>query len=524
MAPVPNRMETAPAPDRARGAPATGPSRAFCRVRIVDSTPLVSGVEQWSGGTPVTGNDAVEGVFAGWSHDRGTVRVTIDRYGFFPLYYSATPTQFCISPSLVTLLEQGAPRDVDVDALTIFLRTGWFLGDETPFRAIRAVPPSVRFEWSAGVLTVERAPRAVHETTVSRSQAIDHYIELFEAAVARRHVPADEPFMMPLSGGADSRHILLELVRQGRGPSAVVTGAQRRHCPDVAVAGMLAGRLGIPHDVVDAPMDAGWSSELRKNVETSFCADEHVWYLPVADHLVAHTRYSYDGIGGDILSAAVDLRPHVVAGMRAGRVDEVLDDVLYETHREDVLQAALTPAFYRRIPLERARERLAESLRPFLDAPNPWSCFHFHNWDRREITLNAHATLAPLHVHTPFLDHALVDFLMSLPAEMLLGGRFHAETIHAAYPDFAGLPFARYLPRSNVVSAIDRARRVPPHLALHARAHSPFPRSAFLRNTPPIVRRPTARGSLGTFNRRAVWLRQLELLSSGAIDPSVDRT
>lgn len=507
-----------PARDHSRDAPATGPSRAYCAVRLVDGVPITTGVAHWSGGTPVVGSDGVEGVFGGWHYEDGTVRVTIDQHGFFPLYYYASPTEFAVSPSLLTLLEHGAPRDLDDDGLTIFLRTGWFLGDDTPFAAIRAVPPSVRFEWSAGVLTVERARHEVHETTIGRAQAIERYIELFRAAVERRLVPDDEPFTMPLSGGADSRHILLELVGQGRAPGSVVTGAQRRHCPDVAVAGMLARRLGIRHDVVDAPMDAGWSAELRKNVQTNFCADEHVWYLPVADHLVAHTRYSYDGIGGDILSAAVDLRPHVVAGMRAGRIDELLDDVLFETHREDVLQAALSPSFYRRIPLARARERLAESLRPYLDAPNPWSSFHFNNWDRREITLNAHATLAALHVHTPFLDRALVDFLMSLPAATLLGGRFHVETIQAAYPEFADLPFARSFRRSRMVSAIDRARRVPPHLVLHARAHSPRHRSAFLRNTPPIVRRPTARGSLGTFNRRAVWLRQLELLASGAVD------
>jgi asparagine synthetase B (glutamine-hydrolysing) len=480
---------------------------------LVDGVPVVSGDETWRGGTPVEGDDGLDGVFAGWKYDGGTVRVTIDQLGFFPLYYYASGTDFCVSPSLITLLEQGAPRDLDDDALAVFLRTGWFLGDDTPFAAIRAVPPSRRFEWSAGVLTVERATRGSHETTIGRSQAIERYIELFAAAVERRLVPADEPFTMPLSGGADSRHIILELVRQGNAPTAVVTGAQRRHCPDVAVAEILSGRLGIPQVVVDAPMDAGWSAELRKNVATNFCADEHVWFLPVADHLIAHSRFSYDGIGGDILSAAVDLKADVVAGMRAGRIDELLDDVLYETHREDVLRGALTPAFYRRIPLSSARERIAESLRPHLDAPNPWSSFHLHNWDRREITLNPHATLAPLHVHAPFLDRALVDFLMSLPAEMLLGGRFHAETIQTAYPRFADVAFARSLRPSPLLSAVDRARRVPPHLMLHARAHAPRPRSAFLRSSPPILRHPTARGSIGTFNRRAVWLRQVEMLA-----------
>lgn len=507
----------APSPAGTELAPG-GPSSAYCRVHLAEGVAVMSGTESWHGGTPVERDGDLDGVFGSWEYHDGTVRVAVDRLGFFPLYYYSSATEFCVSPSLVALIGQGAPRDLDDDALAVFLRTGWFLGDDTAFAAIRAVPPSRRFEWSAGVLQIEHTVRPMHERVITRADAIDEYIDLFRASVARRLVPGDEPFTMPLSGGADSRHILLELVRQGRPPAEVVTGAQRLHCPDVAVAGMLSTRLGIPHTIVDAPMDAGWANELNKNVQTNFCADEHVWYLPVAEQLLASTRFSYDGIAGDVLSAAADLTEPVVVGMRAGRLDELLEDVLYETHREDVLRQAVTPAFYRRIPLSTARERISEALRPHLDAPNPWSSFHFANWDRREISLNPHATLARLHVHTPFLDRDVVDFLSALPAELILGGRFHAETIETAYPDFADVPFARAVTASPIVAALDRLRRFPPHLVLQARAHTGRPRSALLRSIPPIVSRPATPGSLGTFNRRAVWLRQLEMLASGTLD------
>jgi len=117
--------------DGARG----GPSQAFCRVRLGPEGPVMTGTPSWRGGTPVPRADGeTDGVFAGWDYDDGVVRVVIDRLAFFPLYYAAGPTEFCVSPSLVTLLEQGAPRDVDDDALAVFLRTGWFLRDDTAFR------------------------------------------------------------------------------------------------------------------------------------------------------------------------------------------------------------------------------------------------------------------------------------------------------------------------------------------------------------------------------------------------------
>ncbi|MCV4696889.1 hypothetical protein OFB92_27655, partial [Escherichia coli] len=42
---------------------------------------------------------------------------------------------------------------------------------------------------------------------------------------------------------------------------------------------------------------------------------------------------------------------------------------------------------------------------------------------------------------TPFLDEAVVRFLMSLSPELLLDHRFHTMTIAEAYPEFADLPY-----------------------------------------------------------------------------------
>jgi hypothetical protein len=513
------------------GAPRLGPSRAFCHVRLVDGAPVVEGSPAWRGGTVVggdgdgapTGTANAEGVFGGWEVDSGTVRVTVDPLGFFPLYYFATSTEFCVAPSILTLLERGAPRTFDDDALAVFLRIGYFIADDTPFAAVRVVPPSHRFEWSGGTLRIERAERPHHEVAIDRARAIDTYVELFRAAVARRLVPGDEPFTLPLSGGCDSRHILLELIRQGRPPSRTVTGTQRPWCPDVAIASRLTERVGIPHTVVHGTMEARWADELEKNVLTSFCADEHVWYLPVARYLLATSRWSYDGIAGDYLSASNGLRPDVVEGMRAGRVDELLDRVITETHHEDVLRNALTPAFYRRIPPSTARERLAEEIRRHLDAANPWSSFYFDTQDRREITLTPHTLLASLNVHTPYLDRDLVAFLTSVPCELHLGGRFHVDTIARAYPEHADLPYARDSSTPAGRRAAARAFRFPAHVVLHARSHLGRPRSALLRHVPPAVRHPRTGGTLGTFNPRAAWLRQLEIVASGPLGPDALR-
>jgi asparagine synthase (glutamine-hydrolysing) len=496
--------------------PSLGPARHFLHIRLVDGRPVIDGCTEWTGGVPVSGGtDEPEGVFAQWSWDGGQVVVRIDRMGFFPLYYFADDRQFCISPSLASLLQRGAPRDLDLDAIGAFLRLGYFLQDDTPFAAIRAVRPVRSMTWSAGELRIDAMEWQPRPSAVSYDDAVDGFIERMRCSVARR-LPGDEPFVVPLSGGADSRHILLELAQQGRLPARVITAVQSSAFADVDVARELSARLGVEMSVVEGMVDAGWDEEARKNWITNFCSDEHVWYLPVADDLVRSTQTTYDGLGGDLLSAPLSMEEPVMRGIVAGRLDEQLEDSFYN-HREPVLRAALKPEFYEQIPESRVRERIIEELAARINWPNPWTAFYWCHLARRELTLTPHSTLAGLTVHTPFLDRDVVDYMSGLSIEMMFGGGLHADAIRRAYPRFADIPFAREVKRSRAHGLRHRVARIPARATVHVRAHAGGPPSDFLRRTPSIVRRPALPGLLGGFNRRATWLRQVELLARGEL-------
>ena len=498
---------------------ALGPSRAFAHVSLGPSgEPRFEGAASWEGGTRVTeGRDERGGVFGGWHWDGSRLRVHTDRLGLFPLFVWAGKDGCCVSPSIAVLLERGAPRDLDLGAIGVFLRLGYFLGEDTPFRAVRAVPAVRSSWWCAGVVSTEPWPRVVCEHAVTRAAAIDEYVERFRLAIGRRLPAPDEAFALPLSGGSDSRHILFELVRRRRRPRVAVTGTQRPGAHDVEVARRLCARLGIDHVRVRSPMDAGWTPELRKNRLTSFCADEHVWYPSVAERVAACSDLTYDGILGDILSAQVTLTEPVIRGMRAGRIDELLADVLAESNEEG-LTDALRPAFLQRIPRQEVRDRVAVELERELDHPNPWASFIVRHWERREITLNPHSVLGALRVHTPFVDGDLVRFLSALPPELLVGGRFHVDTIRRAFPEHADIPFARDLPRSRLRRLVDRARRIPPRLGTQLGLAARSQHSEILARTPPALRRP-APGRLGALNRRLLWVRQVELVARGQLAP-----
>jgi hypothetical protein len=373
---------------------------------------------------------SVDGVYAGWSWSNGQLVVEQDRHGFFPLFEWRQTGTRVLSTDLLTLLEIGAPHALDLDALSVFVRAGFFVGNDTPFAAIRAVlpPPALR-----------------RRLDISRDQAIDGFIDLFRQAI-RRRLPSG-PYRMPLSGGRDSRHILFELLAAAAPPSACVTV---RHFPprandDELIARELCDALGLKHVVLPQPDDR-WALEVRRHATTHLCSDEHAQFVVLADHLRAHTSETYDGIAGDVLSQSTYLRAeaHALFARRdfEGFAGFVLDGY-GTTISERALGRVLAPVLARELPRERAVARLAAEAARYADAPNPVGSFFLHNRTRREVALAPYGLMRDITVYAPYLDRDLYDFLAALPAEMLMDRALHTDAIARAWPQHAALPYER---------------------------------------------------------------------------------
>lgn len=419
----------------ASAAPADAP---WIRVTAVPGEPpRVDGVAACALGHRLPDGD---GIFARWDFDGTRLVVETDRYGFYPLYLHVAADGVAVSPSIPRLLAAGARRDLDLDALAAFLHVGFFLADETPFRAVRAVPPGGRVVWTAAGIASSGGPFLVPPATIGRDAALDGYVELFRTAV-RRRAPHGR-VVLPLSGGRDSRHLLFELVAAGVVPATTVTA---RHFPprpdeDAEIAPRVAAAVGVPH-VVLAQGDE-LAAETSKNLATGLCADEHAWLLVLADFLAGYDTV-YDGIGGDVLSAGLFLNPARVEAYACGRYEEVAGFFL-QPRAAATLARLLVPELRARLSPEHARARVAAALAEHAAAANPIGSFAFWNRTRREIALAPYA-LYPrtLTVHAPYLDAALYDFLAALPIEILVDHAFHTDAIARACPEHAALAYER---------------------------------------------------------------------------------
>ena len=407
----------------------------------------------------------------------------------------------------------------------MFLTVGYYVGQDTPFAAIRTLPPAGKLTWGPGGLIVASQPRRFATVSMTRELAIEEAIERTRTAVARCLPDDDAPFLLPVSGGRDSRQILLELIRAGRAPAA---GLTVRQYPtdwggDAPYGEGLCRALGIKHRTLQpGPMIA---AEWRKNRLTNYCADEHAWYLPVVDALRGASAFTYDGLGGGMLLHRDFMTRAVRRAWRAGTWDELAAKLglrdEYGTPRsaplvEPSLRSALGP--------DVAAARIRRELGRHLDADNPYLSYTLNNRTVREIALVPTSMLASVTTaFTPFTDPDFVAFAASIPNE-LAGTRLHTEIIATAFPKVASVP---YVPKRRPAADRRFRRRTARDLAGLLRRRS----DGSLVDRSGLLRRATISSLTGdgwlTWGRRAAltaYLVQLESIRRGESPDRLDAT
>lgn len=187
-----------------------------------------------------------------WDASRRRLWLVRDRLGKKPLYYAVVGGRLLFSSELKGILTcPSFPRDVDDDAIRLYLEFGYVPSPLTIYRAARKLPPGHFLVLENGRTTITRywdpVPFAVEGSSYTAEAAERALEEQLRVAVRQRMI-ADVPLGAFLSGGIDSS-LIVALMRE-QTQTAVRTFTIRFENPEFNEAdhaAEVARHLGTEH-------------------------------------------------------------------------------------------------------------------------------------------------------------------------------------------------------------------------------------------------------------------------------------
>jgi asparagine synthase (glutamine-hydrolysing) len=210
-----------------------------------DTEVLLLGYREWGTGLP----ERLVGMFAFAIADRarGELFLARDAFGEKPLYYVDAPGSVTFASELRPLVALGATDGrIDAAALGGYLCLNYVPGDATLLAQVRRLPPASWRRYRRGTVETCRywSPRA-EPAPVTLEAALDGLRERLDRAV-RLALVSDVPVGIFLSGGMDSSLIAESAARQGRLSRAYCLDFGEGGFSEWAGAERVASRLGIP--------------------------------------------------------------------------------------------------------------------------------------------------------------------------------------------------------------------------------------------------------------------------------------
>jgi asparagine synthase (glutamine-hydrolysing) len=269
-----------------------------------DTEVLVHGYEQLGAPGLCT---KLDGMFAFALYDRRRRRLYVarDGFGIKPLYLRRTPRQISFSSELRALVHDGeGGLSVDPRFTGAFLRVGYVPSPATAFAGITKLPPGTLLEIDLDTGAVSE--RAFYRLTPARiddtrpESLLERLRELLNASV-RRHLMADVPTGLFLSGGLDSSGLVVFANHHAAPPKTFSIGFTSSDRGDeTRFASWVAQRAGNENVRIDlGPANLGDLGPIIESLEEPL-ADSAVlplWYL--CRGTAAHVKVALSGEGGD---------------------------------------------------------------------------------------------------------------------------------------------------------------------------------------------------------------------------------
>jgi asparagine synthase (glutamine-hydrolysing) len=398
---------------------------------------------------PVNDGSGIDGhsLVAGWRYEDGVVTVTADRLGLVPIYYYATADEILVSDKLSVISQEIRSLEIDFFAVYSFLKLSFYLGDSTPFMNVCRLRQGETVTWRDGVVDRRSALPAAGTVEGSDREIIERAQFLFQESI-RKRIHADHKPVIPISGGRDSRHIMLELVRQHvAGLESVTVRYWDDYQEEVRLGALLSKTFSVPHTVLKKKFGHQFQTLFNQIRANDFESTTHLWVESLSDRYNDQSYLIYDGLGGaDVMFMPWDdlvpgfgspeFRP-ACRDKDAEKIAFLLTDGDYgvPSYLCDLWGPGKSFA-------ARFAETLTREIARHAGAHDIVNSFMTDHRSRRAIGVAPMVLLGDhCSVSVPYFDQDLLDFSNSVSLEDRLRPDIHDRMIKTSYPEASHIEF-----------------------------------------------------------------------------------
>jgi len=249
----------------------------------------------------------LEGMFAFalWDRSRRRLLLARDQLGIKPLYYRLDGDRLAFASELkALLLDPACPREVDPDALALYLTFLYIPSPATIFRGILKLPPGHSLVFEDGRATVG----PYWDLSFPRARLMDHREAAAEVLAAlrdsvRRHLVSDVPLGVFLSSGMDSSTVVALMRGVATGPVKTFTlDFEESSFSEAAAAKAVARAFGTEHrEFIVRPEVADLLPRLVWHLDEPLGDSSLIVTALVSELARREVTVALSGIGGDEL-------------------------------------------------------------------------------------------------------------------------------------------------------------------------------------------------------------------------------
>ena len=383
--------------------------------------------------------------FAVWDASTSTLFLARDRLGIKPLFHRRDGDTFAFSSEIKGLLTlPWVDPEIDANGLAQYLFCGYTIGASTFFRGVQAVPAGHWMQVRAGTITTAAfwdVPVTGSEGVEDEHDRLEHLHDLVADCV-RRELDADVPVGTCLSGGLDSSLVTALAARTRPGIDTFAIGYERNSAFFDAQPSRIVGEV-VGDDMRFASLAARRFESHHRSIVLSVeplleDIDRMIWHREKP--LITLSEYGH-------FSLSKEARRHVKVLLSGQGSDELFGGYYYwwqfrdagnttffpwstrtdptapgyPSTQTDIFDHLVTSEFARATDYRQVQQAQFDELMARADTDDFFNRISYlllktHLHEMLELE-DRHSMAHSLESRVPFLDHRLVEWVMSLPAE-----------------------------------------------------------------------------------------------------------